>query len=226
MPSLLKTSLVCIFALLFVGPTRADDKPAKPKTEAAQWKPLFDGKSLKGWKSTQFGGEGEVHVEDGNLVLEMGVDLTGVTWQDEKAIPQMNYEIQLEAKRVTGSDFFCGLTFPVGKDPCSLIIGGWGGGVCGLSSIDGMDASENETTTYRGFEKDKWYRIRLRVTQDLIEAWIDDKLIVEQETDDRKINIRGEVDLSRPLGIASWQTKAALRNIRVREVKGRVKGEG
>ena len=30
--------------------------------------------------------------------------------------------------------------------PVHLIVGGWGGTVVGLSSIDGMDASENETT--------------------------------------------------------------------------------
>jgi hypothetical protein len=49
----------------------------------------------------------------------------------------MNYEIKLEAKKVTGNDFFCGMTFPVGDSFCSFIVGGWGGPVVGLSSIDG-----------------------------------------------------------------------------------------
>ena len=57
-----------------------------------------------------------------------------------------DYEVTLEAMRVDGNDFFCGMTFPAGKDPCTLIVGGWGGTVVGLSSINGMDASENETT--------------------------------------------------------------------------------
>ena len=51
--------------------------------------------------------------------------MTGITWTNE--MPRMGYEISLEAMRVEGSDFFCGLTFPVGKDYLSLIVGGWGG---------------------------------------------------------------------------------------------------
>jgi hypothetical protein len=38
------------------------------------------------------------------------------------------------------------------------------------------------------------------------------------DTTDRKISIRIEVEPSRPLGIASWSTKAALRNIRIRKL--------
>ena len=41
-----------------------------------------DGKTLAGWKSTEFGGEGEVSVVDGAIVLEMGNNMTGITWTD------------------------------------------------------------------------------------------------------------------------------------------------
>ena len=109
----------------------------------------------------------------------LGVDLTGVS--TNRKLPKTNYQVDLDAMRVNGSDFFVGLTFPVKDKPCSLICGGWGGGVCGLSSIDGMDASENATTTYRGFEKGKWFHIRLRVHDKRIQAWIDDKQIVDQD---------------------------------------------
>ncbi len=177
---------------------------------------LFDGKTLGRWVSTEFGGEGRVAVEDGRLILPMGESLTGVTWTGEH--PRMDYEISLEAMRVEGNDFFCGLTFPVGDDPCSLIVGGWGGGVVGLSSIDGDDASENMTTSYRDFEKGRWYRVRVRVTKEKIEAWLDDERVVDLETKDHRISIRSEVESSRPLGIASWRTTAALRNIRIRRI--------
>ncbi len=191
---------------------------SQEKKSKDKWVSLFDGKTLKGWSIPNFGGQGAVSVEDGTIVLELGNDLTGITWKDEKTLPRTNYEISLEAMRVEGSDFFCGLTFPVKDDPCSLIIGGWGGGVCGLSTIDGLDASENDTTYYRPFEKGKWYKIRLRVTDDKISAWIDDKEIVEQDLEGRKISIRFEVELSQPLGIASWQTTAAIRKIRLRRL--------
>jgi hypothetical protein len=100
---------------------------------AADWRPLFDGKALGQWKPTPFGGEGEVTAADGVLRIAMGADLSGVTWKGE--FPKQNFEVALEARRVEGSDFFCGLTFPVGESHCSLILGGWGGGVVGLVFI-------------------------------------------------------------------------------------------
>ena len=117
--------------------------------------------------------------------------------------------------KVDGNDFFCGMTFPVDKDPCTLIVGGWGGTVVGLSSINGMDASENETTTLRQFEKNRWYRIRLKVAGGKIQAWIDDEQVVDFTIGDNMISIRPEVELSRPFGIATWHTTGALKNIRV-----------
>ncbi len=191
-------------------------KGTEPPAAANEWRSLFDGKSLEGWKATDFGGEGEVHVEDGSLVLDMGNDLTGVTITRE--VPRMNYEVELQAMRVDGSDFFCGLTFPVKDDPCSLIVGGWGGGVCGLSSLDGFDASENETTSYKEFKTGQWYPVRLRVTEQKIEAWLDGERIVDVETKGRRISVRSEVERSRPFGLACWRTKAALRDIRVRQL--------
>ncbi|HXY34949.1 MAG TPA: DUF1080 domain-containing protein [Planctomycetaceae bacterium] len=199
-----------IFGIIAPGTLRADD----PK---AGWTALFDGRTLKGWKSTEFGGEGTVEVKEGAILLGVGNDLTGVNYL--RPVPHRNYEVSLEARRVDGSDFFCGLTFPVKDDPCSLIIGGWGGGVCGLSSIDGLDASENSTTKYREFETGRWYTIRLRVTDAKIEAWIDKVQIVNQSLAGKKISIRSEVEASRPFGIASYRTLAALRNIRLRELK-------
>jgi hypothetical protein len=203
---------------LAVGPW-ADDRPAagKPDDAKAGWTSLFDGRTLKGWKSTDFGGEGTVEVKDGAILLGVGNDLTGVNYR--LPVPTRNFEVSLEARRVDGSDFFCGLTFPVKKDPCSLIIGGWGGGVCGLSSIDGLDASENSTTKFREFENGRWYTIRLRVTDAKIEAWIDKEQIINQSLAGKRISIRSEVEASRPFGIASFRTLAALRNIRLREIK-------
>jgi hypothetical protein len=209
---------VLLFSLSVSAADQPGSKNSAEKEPAVKELSLFDGKSLDGWKITEFGGQGDVHAKDGRLVIEMGVDLSGVTWKDAKKLPRSNYEVTLDAMRVDGNDFFCGLTFPVKDDPCSLIIGGWAGGVCGLSSIDGMDASENETTTYRTFKKGQWYRIRLRVTDDKIEAWIDDEQIVDQDLQGRKVSIRREVELSRPLGFSTWQTTAALRNIRLREL--------
>jgi hypothetical protein len=181
----------------------------KPQPEGTEV--LFDGNSLRGWEIADFGGQGKVSIRDRAVVLEYGDTLTGITWKGE--FPLTNYEVSLEAMRVEGTDFFCGMTFPVRESHCSLIVGGWGGPVIGISSIDGMDASENETSTLMRFERNRWYAIRLRVTGDLVQAWIDEELVVDLDTTGRDVDIRPEVSLSRPFGIAAWVTTASLRNI-------------
>ncbi|MBI5091386.1 MAG: hypothetical protein HZB26_02970 [Candidatus Hydrogenedentes bacterium] len=171
-------------------------------------------KDEKGWKDSGFVGTGKIRVQDGTVFLDEGNDITGITWTGP--LVRMNYEISLEAKRVAGEDFFCGLTFPYGKDPCSLIVGGWGGTCVGISSLDYEDAYNNDTARFMSFEKDRWYKIRLCATEKRIQAWIDDKDIVDVSTDGRTIGIRWEVDKSTPLGIATWRTGGAIRNIQLR----------
>lgn len=185
------------------------------KEVASRWKSLFDGKSLDGWKATNFGGEGEVHVEDGAIVLEQGNNMTGITYV-RKDFPRMDYEVTLEGKKLKGNDFFCTTTFPVGDTFCSLVVGGWGGTVVGLSSVNTLDASENETSTLKEFKHNQWYKVRIRVTKDRIAAWIDDKQMVDLDTTDKKISVRIECEPCRPFGIATWNTGGAVRDLRVR----------
>ena len=150
-------------------------------------------------------------------MLEFGEPLTGITWRGG-ALAAVNYEIRLEAQRLAGNDFFCGLTFPVGASSCSLILGGWGGSVVGLSSLDGKDASENETTQRIAFDDRRWYAVRVRVAAERIQGWLDDHRIIDVGTAGRQISVRPEVDASRPLGIASYRTRAALRRIETRSL--------
>jgi len=205
---------------LFICGCSGRKTPAKSETvsvsEIKDTSLLFDGKSLDGWEITNFGPQGPVYVSGNAIILGMGDGCTGITWK--RAFPRSGYEVSLDARRVAGTDFFCGMTFPVGKSPCSLIVGGWGGGTVGLSNIDGKDAAENETTTIRNFEKDKWYHIRLMVTDNSIESWIDSLKVIDFNIGTKKLSIRPEVELSRPFGIASWNTTAAIRNIRLQRI--------
>jgi len=207
-------SLVLFHLAARALPMIAQEKSTQKEPE---WKSLFDGKSLKNWKSSNFGGEGNVAVEDGMIVLSQGSDMTGITWTGDE-LPTMNYEVVVTAQRIDGNDFFCGLTFEVDKDPCSLIIGGWGGGVVGISSLDGLDAANNETAQYESFESGKWYKIRLRVSELGLMAWIDDKQVVSVATKGKKISIRSEVEPSRPFGISSFATTAGLKEIKLRKL--------
>jgi hypothetical protein len=179
---------------------------------------LFDGKTLGGWKETPFSQKGQVKVEDGAIVLGAGAPFTGVTWT--RGFPKDGYEIRYEAKRVKGGDFFASLTFPVGDSFCTFVNGGWGGDIVGLSSIDGWDASDNETRGYFTFEPDRWHRFRVQVAKDRILAWIDDQPVANVEIGGRKVGLRhGEIKLTAPLGFASYNTSGAIRNIEYRAVK-------
>lgn len=238
------TLVVASCVLGFVGFAKAAEEPGKKATPAAKpaevkaatakddaekagdkkkakdpyaWRSMFDGKTLKGWKTPQFGGEGEVKVEKGVIVLPMGDPMTGITWTGE--LPKFNYEFRMEARRTMGIDFFATTTFPYGDDPVSLVVGGWAGSVVGLSCVDWYDASDNLTTKFMAFKDKQWYRIRIRVTKQRIEAWIDDEKMVDLATKGHKFSIRDEVDLCRPFGICTWCTEGQLRKLEMRSLK-------
>ncbi len=195
------------------APEPSSPEEAKPERKAGEF-PLFNGKDLGAWEVTQYGGEGEVFVdEEGNMEFGFGAVITGVNWS-ESVPATSNYEITLDAMKLDGTDFFCALTFPVKDSHATLVIGGWGGGVVGISCVDDLNASENETMNIEGFENDVWYKIRVRVTDDKLNAWIDDEEKVDLDLEDRKISLLpGDIELSVPIGIASFQTRSQYRNI-------------
>jgi 3-keto-disaccharide hydrolase len=206
-----------LFVLVLIPAAIPSASAVRAQTAGDVWQPLFDGKSLTNWQSTKFGGDGDVKVENGQIILEAGKTLTGITWSGGE-LPKTNYEIAMQGMRVAGHDFFAGITFPVGESFCSLILGGWGGSVVGLSSINFLDASENETSQSMEFENGRWYTVRIRVTPEKIQAWLDDRQIIDQALKDNKISVRIEVEPSKPLGIATWKTTGALRDIKLRRL--------
>jgi len=199
----------------------------KGKSKAAATKDpgvihLFNGKDLTGWKLSDFAAQGGVEVDaefEGGpvLIVQLGEVLSGVNYTNP--VPRVDYEITLDAMKLDGSDFFVGLTFPFKEKHATFVCGGWGGGVVGISSIDHGDASENETTKFMGFEKNKWYRIKVRVTAERIQAWIDDEEVANVETKDKDIDMRpGEIESAIPLGLSTFQTRAAYRNVVLRKL--------
>lgn len=177
---------------------------------------LFDGKSIDDWEIVDIGGSGEVLLEEGALVIKMGDSVSGAIYKKADKLPVTNYEITLEARRTMGVDFFCGLTFPVGslKTCATLVIGGWGGSVTGISCIDGMDASENSTGTYQRYEDKKWYKIKLRVTPKNLRAWVNDKQVIDADIEGKKINVRpGPIESYLPLSLTTFATTAEIKNV-------------
>lgn len=204
--------LCALLAVLTAESLAQGTKPTDPG-----WQTLFDGKALGSWQASKFGGDGSVRVENGQIILDTGKPFTGITWAGSD-LPKTNYEIALQAMRVEGRDFFAGVTFPVGDSFCSLILGGWGGTVIGLSSVNDEDASQNQTSQSMDFEQGRWYNVRIRVTDATIETWLDDRQIIKQDLKGNKITIRVEMEPSLSLGIASYRTKAALRDLRMHKL--------
>lgn len=182
---------------------------------------LFDGTSLDNWERTDFAGKGEVLIdENGSLVLEMGAELSGVHWKGETELPKINYEVSLQAKRTMGSDFFCGLTFPFKESHATLVLGGWGGSLIGISSLDDFDASENDTGDAYVFEDGKWYDVRLRVTEAKLQVWLNDKMVIDTDVEGRKVSMRfGEIEMSVPFGICTYATTGVVRDISIKKLK-------
>ena len=194
---------------------------AQTAPAAGDWIPLFDGKTLSGWKVTPFKGAGEVKVDDGMVRLGKG-RTTGITWAGD--FPTSGYEIRFEAARLEGKDFFAAITFPVKDSHCTWINGGWDGTVVGLSNLDGNDATENDTSTVRDFDPGRWYAFRLAVAEDRIQAWIDGAMIINVDISDRKVELRfDDAYLSAPLGFSAYATVGGLRKVEYRRLAAKVK---
>ncbi len=239
------TSFVFLTWLSFSPPLLGDEPPLSgeqpplggvetPDAAASRAKSERKWKSLESkWVSCNFGGDGEISIEPAKateptqsptprsdlgewIKVGLGDPLTGARWSGEA--PTENFELELEARRTEGFDFFCGLTFPVGESHVTFVLGGWGGGVVGISNIDGLDASENEQTYYQTFKNDEWQKIRVRVDPEQIQCWINDKISVEQPRKDHRFDLRYEMEVCRPIGMAAYMCKAEYRNMRIREL--------
>jgi hypothetical protein len=202
---------VCLLIPSLGSGQAAKDRPAGGSKKLV----LFDGKSLDGWKKAGLPRSGEVKVENGQIIMKDGGSMTGVT-TTRKDLPRVDYELSYEAMRIEGADFFAAATFPVDKSYITLVNGGWGGNITGLSSLNGMDASENETSSTIKYEDKTWYRFRVRVTGKVIRCWVDDKEIIGVDYQDRRVSTRIETRANEPLGFATWHTGGALRKIEIR----------
>ena len=158
--------------------------------------------------------------DDGrSLEIGVGADMNGVRWAGP--LPVVPYEIELDARRLLGGDFFCALTFPARseKECLTLVVGGWGGSLVGVSSLDDLDASENSTASQREFSNNRWYHIRVAVGTERLQAWIDTDQVVDLETTGRKLSLRpGPIEACAPFGLATWITRGEVRGVRWRKL--------
>ena len=231
-------TIVALLLLLSQVRTMADDTAKDDQ----KWTSLFDGKTLDGWSVSKIDADKKVEIKDGYIIVGRDDLASGIKYdRPDKEFPTSNYEIMYQAQRAKGYDFFRTITFPVKESHCSFVAGGWSGSVIGLSSINGYDASENETTAFYQFKEKQWYQFRVRVSDDRITVWVypvdEDGKAVEPNKDapqaaakppetekpkvdiplkDKKLSIRLEVTFFKPLGISTWNTEGHIRDIKYR----------
>ena len=158
----------------------------------------------------------------GVLVLERGEPFTVVRYEGKAPLLLDEYEISWEAARLEGNDFFASLTFPVGsKEKCATFVtGGWGGWTTGVSSIGHQFANENETSGSMEFATGQWYAFILQVNTQCLRGLIDGKEQFKVGLKGKAIDMHpSEITKSMPLGFASYSTRGAVRNVRVRPLK-------
>ena len=185
-----------------------------------EWKLLSD-EFESSWQAAGIKEEGRVTIKDGEITLDAGQPMTGArfeAWRTAR-MPRSRYAIEYEAMRVEGNDFFGSVTFPVNDSHVTLVIGGWGGTLVGISSIDDLDASENTTTGNAFFKNNEWHKVRVEVRDDDLRAWINDKLFVNVSTKGRKLGLRaGDIEKCAPFGFTTYATRARVRGIIVRRL--------
>lgn len=210
----MKRRLLLTLSVLLAScsPGQADKKPLEVDLLAPQW--------IGKWSKPDIPGAGRVIVGDHTVTLGMGAPMT--VWRfdawKEAGLPLIGYTVTMEARRVSGTDFFSALTFPVGTEQrcLSLINGGWGGKTTGLSNIDNMTASENSTTSAQPYENEKWHQFRLTVTPKEIKVWLDDRIIINQGVEGHQLAVRpGDIEQCMPFGLASYNTRGEVRKLQV-----------
>ena len=83
----MKKLLICVLSLfgfhILSGFLFGSDSAGNLEDKNASLIALYDGKSLKNWQKTDYAGKGEVFVnKNGNLVLEMGAELSEFTGKE------------------------------------------------------------------------------------------------------------------------------------------------
>lgn len=212
------TALALAAVCLHVSCHRNAVNPSLPR----EWD-LLESPLLTHWQKSGIPDEGAVQFMAGSLSLAAGLPLTGckfTAWQSLD-MPGTDYSIEYEAMRAEGEDIFGMCTFPVSSHSAhaTFVIGGWGGTLTGVSSIDFKDASENSTRAEQTFSNGAWHHVRIEVRPDDIRAWVNRRPVVNVSIKGRQVGLRpGYIDHCLPFGFATWNTEGRIRAVKVRRL--------
>lgn len=154
-------------------------------------------------------------VEEGGELVQYGLEddvrlvFGEVTWQD--------YEITLEAKKTGGQEGFLVMARVTDKENFYwLNLGGWDNRKHGLERGDTGKRQDVVGEPQLGtIETDRWYKVRLRCEGARIQAWLDERPVLDF-TDGENPHLVGAA------GLGTWGTTARFRNVRVVSTDGTV----
>ena len=69
------------------------------------------------------------------------------------------------------------------------------------------------------FKKGQWYKFRLRVEAEKIQAWIDDKQVIDVVIKGKEVSIHPAMEAACPLGVTNYATPCRVREIKIRPLK-------
>jgi len=170
----------------------------------------------RSFEQNQFG---QWAVQDDRIVQEgMGTNVRltfgEVDWKD--------YEYTLEAKKTAGQEGFL-ILFRMKNDRdfywCNL--GGWNNERHGIERglVDGNRWGAVGPQPRGRIETDKWYAIKIRCEGPRFQVWLGEERVIDY-TDDARAHLSGKV------GVGTWGTQAAFRNLKVTALDGTVLYEG
>ena len=191
-------------------------KPQAAQPVHGQWKDLFDGKTLDGWRLARgrdVTPRGEVRVSSGVLSISCSDGLAGV--ESVHRLPTVDYEVALDAMVLKGTPRLCRIVFPIGSTKCVLAVGSGSGTAAGLHQVDGKDFMPGRRVD---FMMKRWYSLRLRVTVDRIQTWIDGREVLSFSTERRRFTVHPTFVGIGPFGLVANGNHLALRNIRFRRL--------
>jgi serine/threonine-protein kinase len=194
-------------------------EPATGDLKVGKWHSLFDGKTLAGWEPVtlgEFAKAGRIHAENGEIVLDASTHVTGLV--STRDIVNMDYELTIEAMRDAPGDLFYQVVFPVGDSFCTLIVGGWGGGLVCLEAVDGRPSDQSVTARRMDLQPGKWHRANLRVTQESIEVRVDNEKVISLPMEGHSFTMSGRWLMIKPFGIVTGSPRTVLRDIALRRL--------
>lgn len=218
--------LVALLNFALVAPAVADE-PA--------WRPLFDGKTLDGWK--QRGGAAKYTVEDGQIVgtsvpktsnsfLCTERDYGDFVLELEFAVdPRMNSGIQIRSQcfdeprqaEINGKKF----NFPAGRvhgyqveiDPAERA---WTCGIYDEGRRGWLNDLKQNEPARKAFLKDDWNKVRVECRGDSIKTWLNDVPAADLKDD---VTPRGLIALQvHGVGAKTAPMQVRWRNIRIQEL--------